>query len=254
MNTGKPIEQMSEGPRWTCHVCGKLFVVVASIFGDATCGHCGSLTWPHPRPSVEAISCRDELLSLGAKLYLDPETRSWEIDLGDSLADDSSLLLLWKFGAITELQLTGRPITDKGARSIGHLSSLDVLELGDTQVSNRGLKEIGKLRSLELLTLDRTAITDRGLKHISRLKKLWSLDLDQTAVTNRGVEYLSGLKRLEWLYLSETNIDERVLPALQAFPLKELWIERTRVTRDGFERFKNQLKPMVIHWSEAGAQ
>lgn len=142
---------------------------------------------------------------------------------------------------LSELDLTGNPLSDVAMEHIGRLSQLKALLLTDTGVSDAGFKHLRELRQLQVLMLNGTKVSDGALENLRELKSLRILSLARTRVTDQGLTHLKDLRALEQLDLSGTEVSDGGLKHLHELRnLRTLRLDGTRVTQAG----RNQLKAL----------
>ena len=151
---------------------------------------------------------------------------------------------------ITDLDLTGTNVTEKGLKHLAGLRKLMTIRLSQGQLSDAHLRvlcEIGLMHTLTYqiagssakpvpeaiedivtLALCRSRITDAGLRELARFSNLARLDLSETRVTDAGLKELARLKTLTTLQLQGTQVTEAGVAALQkALPTCEIrWQEK----------------------------
>ncbi|MBX9735752.1 MAG: hypothetical protein K2X32_02405 [Phycisphaerales bacterium] len=137
-----------------------------------------------------------------------------------------------EWGRVTELNLTGDPITDAGAAWLADaatgLRALTKLDLSSTQITDAGVAALAAqgscLRKLTTLGLNNTQITDAGAAELavkdSGVRGLTTLSLYNTQLTDAGAKALasqdSGLRALTTLELGGTQITDAGAAALAA--------------------------------------
>ena len=111
------------------------------------------------------------------------------------------------------------------------------------------------MEHLHSLSLRNTDITDNGLVHLKTLKALTSLDLYDTRVSDQGLAHLKDWPRLEVLVLGMTQLtdsspitDASIEHLKSMASLKEVGLYRTRVTKDGRQRTREDLANVQNHW------
>jgi hypothetical protein len=138
---------------------------------------------------------------------------------------------LAEFCRVRELDLSGDPITDRGAawlaRPDSGLTALSSLDLGSTMVTNVGAAALAAkdsaLVALAKLRLNDNAIDDAGAEALatkgSRLGMLSHLVLNRTGVGDEGASALvrpgTGLKALGTLFLVGTQVSRERMAALR---------------------------------------
>lgn len=87
-------------------------------------------------------------------------------------------------GAVTFINLSRSPATDRDLECLKHFATVEQLWLYDTRTTDAGLKQLRNLTQLKVLVLGKTDITDRGLNelaHLSQLKELYLYPADVSA-------------------------------------------------------------------------
>ena len=178
----------------------------------------------------------DRLENLGARCSLCEDGRVWSICF-DSVAEGDEVLAIagqlhgtartgFLHGSriavscnaqskLTDLELHGEKITDKGLASLAGLTQLRRLDLANTDVTDAGLKHLEKFASLRDLSLSGTRVDGSGLAAISTLD-LVTLDLDKTQATDACLAHVGRFPHLLMLQLSRTEINGSGLQSLAA--------------------------------------
>lgn len=159
---------------------------------------------------------------------------------------DAGMAEIVKMQSLKRLNVSRDRLTDAGLRSLGKLTSLEVLELfGNPGITDDGLKALTNLRLLRHLRLGReVSFTDRGMAHLASLPSLKVLWLDTPNVTDEGLRYLAPSRSLERLYMYWLDtITDRGIVYLKDMPrLRKLNVGHARLTDAGlahFAAFKN---------------
>ena len=96
---------------------------------------------------------------------------------------------------LTDLELHGEKITDKGLANLAGLTQLKRLNLANTDITDAGLKHLENLGSLRDLSLAGTRVDGSGLAAISTLD-LVTLDLDNTHATDACLTHIGRFPHL----------------------------------------------------------
>ena len=118
---------------------------------------------------------------------------------------NAGLFHIGKMSSLRSLDLAHTRITDDGLR---HLVGLKITELDvrGTGISDRGVAYLAQLPELSELYLPETAITDAAALYLAKLRRLESLGLGHTALTDAAIPNLETLKNLKSLGLHGTKI------------------------------------------------
>ena len=132
---------------------------------------------------------------------------------------DAGMAEIAKIQSLKNLDVTLDRMTDEGLRSLGKLTSLEVLFLyGNPKMTDDGLRALTQLRSLKHLRLGQEGpFTDRGMEHLAAMPSLKVLWLDTHNVTDEGLRRLSKSRSLERLCICWLdNITDRGIAYLTA--------------------------------------
>ena len=191
-----------------------------------------------PRPEARHPAERElinRLEDLGARYSLCEDGRVWSIRFDSDVEGDEVRAivgqlpelhvlyfsqipdrgLLQHVSKLTDLELHGEKITDKGLANLAGLTRLKRLSLANTDITDAGLKHLEKLGSLRDLSLAGTRVDGSGLAAISTLD-LVTLDLDNTHATDACLAHIGRFPNLLMLRLSRTEIDGSGLQHLAA--------------------------------------
>jgi len=142
--------------------------------------------------------------------------------------------------ALTNLDLSFKPLQEDDYRSIGHIDSLTNLALDYTKITDAGLEHLRGLSALTMLDLSGTQVTDAGLEHLRGLSTLTELYLSSTQVTDAGLEHLRSLSVLTTLALTSTQVTDAGLEHLRGLSaLTELYLTSTQVTDAGLKHLRS---------------
>ncbi|WP_439620464.1 leucine-rich repeat domain-containing protein [Gemmata sp.] len=103
--------------------------------------------------------------------------------------------------AVTEVDLSFKPVADAELKELAGLKRLAVLNLAYTQVTDAGVKELVPLKNLTTLSLRGTKVTGSGFRALAPLKSLTTMDLRATHVSDAGLRELGAVKSLTSLDL-----------------------------------------------------
>lgn len=138
--------------------------------------------------------------------------------------------------SIQKIDLTGnRHVTGTGLSQLSALKNLTSLTLTSSDLTPESLSTIGSLQSLKELRIASTKADDSVVSTISSISHLQSLDLSGTMITASAGASLGQLMELSVLKLGSTAADDQLITSLRSLPLRELWLEKTRVTGAGIE-------------------
>jgi hypothetical protein len=130
--------------------------------------------------------------------------------------------------ALTALGLDGSDV-DGAALGATQLS-LTRLYAPRTALTDAAVEAaVARYPALEALDLEDTAVGDAGARAIGRLTGLHALNLSATQLTDDGGAALGALGTLEIADLGHTRIGTKTAFALRGLPLRELFLDHTRV-------------------------
>ncbi|MGB0991016.1 MAG: c-type cytochrome domain-containing protein [Akkermansiaceae bacterium] len=119
--------------------------------------------------------------------------------------NDESLKVLEAASAdLTELDLSGSAISDKGLTLLEKCSNLRSLKLNQTKITDAALAAVSKVNTLEVLNLHSTAVTDAGLSNLHKLSALKRVYLWNSKVTPAAAKALEA-------ELQKNNKDAKVI-------------------------------------------
>ncbi|HEX5442663.1 MAG TPA: hypothetical protein VFW87_02490 [Pirellulales bacterium] len=155
--------------------------------------------------------------------------------------------------SLTELWLTGTPVTDESLKHLSHLSALESLHLGETGIRDAGVANLVGLSALRNLDLSGTKVTDAALASLARNNRsLANLDLKATSITGAGLAHLADLPTLIILDVEGCRlIDDDAIQALARSPsLGLVRLSGTHITRAGATRLSAAMPRCVIECSK----
>ena len=115
---------------------------------------------------------------------------------------------------LSELDLSGTAITDKGLIHIGRLSKLKTLRLNVTYITDAGLASLAQIVDLETLDIRGTQVSAEGLRRLLGCTKLRRLDISGANRSNGLIDVLKGFHQLDELRLKGTAVSFRELVEL----------------------------------------
>ncbi len=226
---------------------------------------------------IEAPTLPDDLDALAAlsalNVKLEKNDKGYVVsaDATESEVDDDTLKHFQDLHHLATLDLSGRPITDKGISSLGKLNVLQELYLSDTEVSDAIFRYAGELKNLEILTLGNTAVTgsdlaelkklpalrvlnlsgcrvnDDSLKPLSDMPQIEVLVLSRTKVTSLGLAHLTPITKLRVLNVIGCEVDDSGLTHLEPLEnLRMLYVEETGVTEEGSEMLTESRPSLAV--------
>jgi hypothetical protein len=235
-------------------------------------------TEPKDVPRVKAPDKPDDpnavaaLERLGVRLELDEKGNVHTADATEAEIGDDGLVHFQGLYHLSTLDLSGRPITDAGMKSLAGLGVLQKLYLDKTQITDGGLDSIKTMTNLEVLAIHGTKVVGPGLVHVRRLASLSTLNLTDCEITDDALEHLEKLPQLEVLALPGTKItsaglahlkpivklrvlnligcdvDDTGLEHLKGLTnLRMLYVRKTNVTQEAVDKFKDDAPSLAIY-------
>lgn len=131
------------------------------------------------------------------------------LSLASAEVTPQSLSLLTSLSRLEQLYAPDKT-SDAAMAEIVKMQSLKILDIGPSRMTDEGLRSLGKLTSLEVLELYGNAgMTDAGLKALAQLRSLRHMRLGQEgAFTDRGMEYLAAMPALKVLWLDTPHVGD----------------------------------------------
>ena len=155
---------------------------------------------------------------------------------------DRSARVIGSLRSLEWLDVSGTAFTDKGVKFLAASQRLKGLGLRNVRVTDVGMKDIALLSRLEHLDLGNTAITDLGLASLASLQHLRFLSLSDCSVSGNGLRHMVGSQNLEELDLGYTELSDDDINFISTFPqLRKLSLRSTRVSTMKRLRIKTQL-------------
>lgn len=194
-----------------------------------------------------------------AKVKLDANLKGniYAADGAESTIEDRDMAHFQKLRQLATLDLSGRPITDAGLKSLDKSTAITELYLDKTKITDEGLALLDRFPNLEVLALSETAITDAGLAHVKGLKHLRVLNLSKTEVTDAGLAHLEKMVTLGVLALNGTEVTSAGLAHLRSLPdLRVLNLIDCPVDDDGLEHLSGleELRMLYVGGTKVTAQ
>ena len=173
---------------------------------------------------------------------------------------------------IVRLVVQNTKLTEKGFAILAQFPDLEVLDLKqNSNLDDKSLIPIADMKKLKMLDLsqcphisDETLsilpssidtlnlqgdfnLTEKGINDVCKLSNLKILDLSRTPLTDDEVKPLSKLTKLQTLFVGETCLTDRAMATMSKLPVKELALQKTRITKKGLMELADM--PFVIHIS-----
>lgn len=139
---------------------------------------------------------------------------------------------------ITELDLKGSQVTDRGLENLGKLTHLARLDMRNTEkLTKQAYQHVATVGSLEELHVDGNKIDDAGMIALRPLTELRRLHLRYARLSPAGYAELVHHPKLVELELRDSNADDEAMNFVANLPeLEQLWLARTRITDVGLAR------------------
>ncbi|GAA4467410.1 hypothetical protein [Novipirellula rosea] len=138
---------------------------------------------------------------------------------------------------ITRVEFSGSAFADKSLEEIADtIQNVESVYLYGTSVTDRGLNSLGQLKNLKELGIE--SLTKEGE---------WT---EQSSLLNgSGLEYLvMHRQNLETLELRLSSVDDKAIEHITKFTkLKTLRLDRSAISRHGFEQLRKTLPNTVIY-------
>jgi hypothetical protein len=153
------------------------------------------------------------------------------------------------------LGLERKSIRDADLARLNGLAHFSILYLNITSVSDAGIANLGDLPKLQKVYLRGTQITDVGVERLTRYEGMRVFHAGETRITDRGVAALVKWPQLEELRLDgdppqPPGITDAAIDTLvQLKNLRAVYLERTRITREGIQRLHAALPECRIESS-----
>jgi hypothetical protein len=130
--------------------------------------------------------------------------------------------------ALTALILDGTDVD--GAALATTNVAVTRLYLAHTAIDDAAVEAIvARYPALEAIDLEDTAVGDAGARALATLGTLRAVNLAGTQLTDDGGAALGALGQLEIADLGNTKVGAKTIAALRGLPLRELFLDRTRV-------------------------
>ena len=134
--------------------------------------------------------------------------------------------------------LTRSKVTDRGLKSVLPCTGTTMFQLHETAISDETLKKMGGFKSLKVLGLDKSKVTAAGLDVVAAAP-IENLQLRGCLITKDHIPVFQKMTTLQTLYINETSLDDDGFRELLKLPkLKELHVEKTKVTRETYQKAK----------------
>ncbi len=107
------------------------------------------------------------------------------------------------------------------------------LYLAHTAIDDAAVEAIAqRYPALAAIDLEDTAVGDAGARALATLGALRAVNLAATQITDEGGAALGALGQLEIVDLGGTKVGAKTIAALRQLPVRELFLDRTRVGRE----------------------
>lgn len=198
--------------------------------------------WASGNPISDAGMAAIAKLPMLRSVFLYASAPEFRDDQPHPSITDHGLAYLKQCPDLEHLNVCGSKITDDGlAQLLTNCPKLRKLEIDNTKVTENGLRLIGSFTGLESLRCSGIKIDDKAVEHFRSLSKLREI-VGDLALSNAGVEVLATLSNLEKLSLDESSCDDACMDSVAHMPaLKELTIQYTGITDEGFSRMAGSL-------------
>jgi len=120
--------------------------------------------------------------------YLKGMQRLRILDLEETSVTEIGVGQLVTLGQLSDLNLSGIPMSPEAIRKLNRFPLLTTLELSGWELSADHYQAILELDGILDLDLSRTNIDDEGLLRLLKLRDLRSLDVEGTEVTSSGID------------------------------------------------------------------
>jgi hypothetical protein len=171
------------------------------------------------------------------------------IDSTEEPDDAPSAFEGWTTSAkMVRVQSSNNRITDAELTKIAGISQDMNLVLSSCPITNQGLSCLEGKRNVRCLLLTKTGVTDEGLKYL-RGMNLQTLDLSSTKITDNGLAQLAqfDFPHLKEIALERTRVTNEGLMHLANFKrLEWVSIAGTKVTKEGTRRLKAKLPEVTF--------
>jgi hypothetical protein len=151
--------------------------------------------------------------------------------------------------SLTDLWLTGAPVTDESLTHLSKLSGLKELHLAETSVGDAGVAKLAGLSVLRYLDLSGAKLTDAALKSLARNNpSVEILELRATSITRTGLAHLADLPKLVLLDVSNCRLidDDAIQILASARSLGLIRLGDAKVTRAGAMRLSAAMPRCIV--------
>jgi len=154
---------------------------------------------PPPKPTAESV-----LAAITAKLSMlvtDQDLQKFS-EVEDGLE------------VVTELNLVGARLTDKGLMAIAALPALTKLNLESGRIADAHWIGLSGAKNLEWLSIPKSTMNNPSMAALSTLTQLKYLNISETRVSDLGFVHLTGLTSLEELRINGLRTEGSGMEAL----------------------------------------
>jgi hypothetical protein len=150
---------------------------------------------------------------------------------GLSLRNQAIAAWLGKLAQLPEVRALLLDGTDVDGAALATLQlRLTRLYLAHTAVDDAAVAAlVERYPGLEAIDLEDTGVGDAGARALARLRGLHAVNLGATQLTDDGGAALGALGQLEIADLGTTRVGAKTVAALRRLPLRELFLDHTRV-------------------------
>ena len=204
---------------------------------------------PSPAPPAQATAsmAADQAVPEGnppANQFLDEDPLVALEKLGAEFGEN-------ELGQVASIYFEIPGINDAGLTHLGGLSALTDLNLSGTRIRDRGLVVIGTLAGLRELRLP-AGISDNGLIHLRPLSDLRELYLVGSKISDQGLVHIKALTKLQGLYLATPQVSDVGLQQLEFLPELIRLRLPPRITDAGLARIASHAHLTAIDLSRTG--
>lgn len=200
-------------------------------------------TTARPRPWTGVVLVGVVIVCLAAAFVL------LEQDRREKLTADCVRLRKSVDGEVVAATFLDKDVTAEQLDFIEQYPRIESLSFSNTRSVEGGLQRLRRIERLKSLDLSRTEWLDATvLRNVARLPSLEHLSMAHSHVTDSLLSELSLSRRLQCLNLDgcEGITDAAISTLQQMSTLREVWIEETGVTLQGFRQLRNSRPDLLI--------
>lgn len=128
------------------------------------------------------------------------------LSLRSAQANCAQLSQIASCKSLTQLDLSGNPISDAAVDFLGELTCLETLCLEDTQIDGDCFDLLVRLPELKNLTLVNSPVTDESLKKLANSPSIELLFLAGSQITDESIPTIAQMKNLKSVSLNRTKV------------------------------------------------